>query len=259
MTPPSARQPDDRTVWITGAGKGIGRALARRLAEDGWTIAASARTLKDLESLAEECPPGRVHCFPLDVTDADGSEATVELIEQQLGPLNLVVLNAGNHIPMTAETFSIDDFRALVDTNLMGTVNGLAPVMTRFVARQSGHIAVVASLAGYVGLPTASAYAATKSALISMSEALRPELDAHGVKLTLINPGFVKTPLTDRNDFKMPFLITVDEAVDAIVTGLKNDAFEIRFPWRLALSMRILRVLPYRLFFHLTRRMVRKT
>jgi NAD(P)-dependent dehydrogenase (short-subunit alcohol dehydrogenase family) len=247
-----------RVAWITGAGKGIGRALASRLAADGWTVAVSARTPEDLVSLAAEGPAGRIHAFPLDVTDLAATEAAVHGIERQLGPLDLVILNAGTHSPMSAETFSIDAFRRLVETNLMGTVNGLAHILPPFIARKRGHIAVVASVAGYRGLPTSAAYGATKAGLINMCEALKPELERHGVRLTLINPGFVETPLTDKNDFPMPFLISVEKAVEYIVRGLDGTAFEIAFPRRFACLMKILRVLPNRLFFALTRRMVRE-
>lgn len=245
-------------VWITGAGKGIGRALARRLAQDGWIVAASARTEGDLSGLAGECPPGRVHAYPLDITDLGRTEGTFALIEQQLGLPDLVVLNAGTHIPLSADSFSVETFRRLLETNLMGTVNSLAQIIPRFVARGRGHIAVVASLAGYRGLPTSAAYGASKAGLINMCEALKPELDLYGVRLTLINPGFVETPLTDRNDFPMPFLISVEEAADRIARGLGKNAFEIAFPWRFASLMMLLRVLPNRLFFALTSRMIRR-
>jgi NAD(P)-dependent dehydrogenase (short-subunit alcohol dehydrogenase family) len=246
-----------RVAWVTGAGKGIGRALAKRLAAEGWTVAVSARTGADLERLAAECPPGRVHGFPLDVTDAAGAEAAVEHIEARLGPLDLVVLNAGTHAPFTAKEFAVAPFRKLVEANLMGTVHCLAPVMARFIARSGGHIAVVASLAGYRGLPTAAAYGATKAGLINMCEALKPDLERHGVRLSLINPGFVKTPLTDRNTFPMPFLISVEQAVDSIMRGLAGQAFETAFPRRFAFVMGLLRLLPDRLFFAITRRMIR--
>lgn len=246
-----------RTAWITGAGKGIGRALALRLAQSGWTVAVSARTKEDLESLAAEAPSGKICCFPLDVTDLSATEITLDLIQADLGLPDLVVLNAGTHIPVTAEDFSVDAIRTLVETNLMGTVQGLAIIMPRFIERKSGHIAVVASVAGYRGLPTSAGYGATKAALINMCEALKPELDWHQVRMTVINPGFVKTPLTDQNDFPMPCLITVDRAVDYIVRGLESGSFEIIFPRRFALLMKLLRVLPNRLLFAVTRRMVR--
>jgi len=252
----------DKTVWkiawITGAGKGMGRAVALRLAREGWTVAASARTAEDLASLAAECPPGQVHEFPLDVRDLASTEATVHLIERQLGKIDLAVLNAGTHIPMPAENFSVETFRHLVATNLMGTVNGLAQIIPKFIERKAGHIAVVASVAGYRGLPTAAAYGATKAGLINMCEALKPELERYGVRLTLINPGFVETPLTEKNDFPMPFLMPVDEAADRVIRGLKHADFEVAFPWRFAVLMKLLRLLPDRLFFMLTRRMVRQ-
>lgn len=247
---------DKRVVWITGAGKGIGRALAKRMANDGWAVAASARTEQDLKSLQSECPKGSINCFLLDVTDPVATSSVVARIVNEVGTINLVVLNAGNHIPMTVKNFSSKTVRTLIDTNLMGTVYGLEQIIPMFSDRKHGHIAVVASLAGYRGLPTSSAYGASKAALINMCESLKPELDLVGVKLTLINPGFVKTPLTDKNEFPMPFLIPVEEAVDAIIEGLKTSAFEISFPLRFALLMKVLRVLPHRIYFALTNKMI---
>jgi len=250
-------EPTGKVAWITGAGKGIGRALAKRMADEGWTVAVSARTEADLLSLQSECAKGRVRVFPLDVTDAQQNQKTIDQIELQMGPLDLVILNAGTHAPNPVESFSVEAFRKLVETNLMGTINGLAPIMSRFIERKSGHIAVVGSLAGYRGLPTASAYGATKAGLINMCEALKVELDPHNVHLTLINPGFVKTPLTDQNPFPMPFLISVDEAVAQIIRGLKKERFEITFPKRFSFIMKLLRILPASLFFALTRKMVK--
>lgn len=252
------RSTESKVAWVTGAGKGIGRALCKRLAEDGWTVAASARTEADLRSLETECSDGAVHGFVLDVTDEAKTAITFDVIENRLGSIDLAIFNAGTHVPMPVEAFSVEAVRRLVETNLMGTVNGLAYVMPRFIGRQSGHIAVVASLAGYRGLPTSAAYGATKAGLINMCEALKPELERHGVRLSLINPGFVETPLTDKNEFPMPFLMPVDDAVAAIVAGLKGNAFEITFPWRFAILMKVLRILPDGLFFSVTRRMISK-
>lgn len=253
---PRSNKDKSEIVWITGAGKGIGRALAKRLAHEGWTVAASSRTEKDLHELQTECPEGHIHAYPLDVTDAEKNEETVARIEQELGPLKLVVLNAGTHQPTPVTEFSVSTFRRLVETNLMGAVNGLEPVLKRFIERKSGQIAVVASLAGYRGLPNASAYGATKAALINMCEALKVELEPFNVQMTLINPGFVETPLTDKNEFPMPFIIPVDKAVDYMCRGLESDAFEISFPRRFALIIKLMRFLPSRLYFFLSRRMV---
>ncbi len=248
----------DKVAWITGAGKGIGRALAIRLVDQGWIVAVSARTTGDLSSLASECPAGRIIECPLDISDLEKTKTTLAFIEKNHGAVDLAVLNAGTHIPMSADDFSVDAFRNLVEINLMGTVNGLSQLLPRFIERKAGHIAVVASVAGYRGLPTSAAYGATKAALINMCEALKPELEPHGVRLTLISPGFVDTPLTDRNDFPMPFMVSADEAADRIATGLNRSAFEIAFPSRFAFLMKLLRILPDRLFFALTRRMIPK-
>ncbi|UCH76056.1 MAG: SDR family NAD(P)-dependent oxidoreductase [Rhodospirillales bacterium] len=248
----------EKVAWITGAGKGIGRALARRLAHDGWNVAASARSEEDLGSLVEECPPGRVRSYPLDITDLAATETVLGRIEENMGRIDLAVLNAGTHTPVNAVGFSVETVRHLVETNLMGTATSLSCIMPKFLAHGEGHIAVVGSLAGYRGLPTAAAYGASKAGVINMCEALKPELELHGVRLTLINPGFVETPLTDKNDFPMPFLMPVEEAVEQIMRGLRRTAFEVTFPWRFAILMKLLRLLPDRLFFAVTRRMVRR-
>lgn len=243
-------------AWCTGAGKGIGRAVAIRLARDGTNLAASSRTAADLEALAAESESlsGTIRPYPLDVTRADDVAATAAAIESEMGPLDLVILNAGTHTPVSAKDFETGIFRKLMETNFMGTVNALAAVLPRFIDRRAGHIAIVASVAGYRGLPTSAAYGASKAGLINMCESLKPELDRYGVQITLINPGFVKTPLTDRNEFKMPFLMDVEDAADRIVAGLKTRRFEVTFPKRFTWGMKIARCLPYSLYFALTRR-----
>lgn len=246
------------SAWITGASSGIGRALALRLADEGWRVAVSARDAEALAALsgAPESA-GRLHPFPLDVTDAAAVEAGVAAIEAALGPLELIVLNAGTHQPMGAADFDAATARQLMEVNYMGVVHGLAAVLPRLRARRSGRVAVVASLAGYRGLPGAAAYGPTKAALINLCESLRPELDRDGVLLQLVNPGFVKTPLTDRNDFPMPFLMPLEKAAEAFRRGLAGRRFEIVFPRRFAALLRLGRCLPYALYFALTRRMTR--
>ncbi len=245
-----------RSAWVTGAGSGIGRALALRLASEGWNVAVSARTARDLDALADEVP-ARIQAFPLDVTDAKAVLRTVARIEDTLGPFDLAVLNAGTYDRDSAAQFDAVAFRATVEVNLMGSVHCLAALMPRMLAHGSGHIAVVSSVVGYVGLPGAAAYGASKAALINMCEALYPELAARNVRLSIINPGFVDTPLTQKNDFPMPFLISADAAVDQIMAGLRSRHFEIAFPRMMVLSLKLLAVLPARLRFAVTRRMIR--
>ncbi|MEX2644140.1 MAG: SDR family NAD(P)-dependent oxidoreductase [Acetobacterales bacterium] len=247
-----------RRVWITGAGKGIGREVALRLLRDGDTVAASARTADDLESLEEAARalPGTAYSFPLDVTDEAACAGTFAAVERTIGPLDLVILNAGTHQPVPARQFKVEAFRTLMSVNLFGVVHCLAAVLPEFIGRRGGHVAVVASVAGYRGLPTASAYGASKAALINMCEALKPELDEAGVRLSLVNPGFVRTPLTDRNEFDMPFLMEAEAAAGRLVDGLASGRFETTFPRRFTWMMKLLRILPYGLFFRVTRRLI---
>lgn len=254
MTAPALKS-TPRIAWITGAGKGIGRALALRLARDGWMIAASARTASDLEELTASAPSGALHPFVLDVTDSAATQAAVAEIERRLGAIDLVVLNAGTYVPTDVTPFNPEAFRVQFEVNVMGVVYGLSAIMPIFVARGRGHIAVMSSVAGYRGLPAAAAYGATKAALINMCESMKTELEPHGVTVSVICPGFVKTPLTDKNTFPMPFLIEADAAADYIVRGLAARKFEIAFPPLFALIMKTLKILPNALFFALSRRM----
>lgn len=247
-------------AWLTGASAGIGRALALRLARDGWRVAASARRGEALEALRQEARglPGEIRAFPVDVTDRQAVADCVAAIERDLGRIDLAVLNAGTHEPMPADKFSAAIVQRLLDINVMGVANGLEAVLPLLIARGAGRVGIVASLAGYGGLPSAAAYGASKAALINMAEALRPELLEKGVVLQLINPGFVKTPLTDKNDFEMPFLVSAEDAAEAILRGLRSGRFEIAFPGTFVRLMKLLRLLPYGLYFRLTRRLVRR-
>ncbi len=247
----------DKVAWITGAGTGIGRALAHRLAREGWAVAASARTAADLDSLAAEVP-GRITAFPLDVTDAEACARTADAIENGLGPIELAVFNAGAYFPTTAENFSVENFRKTVDVNLMGEINCMGPVAPRMVKRRRGHLVLMASLTGYTGLPTAASYGATKAALISVAQAFKPDFERFGVIVSVINPGFVKTPATDKNRFPMPFLLPVETAVDHIMRGLAAGRFEIAFPWPMVFLIRLLAWLPNAAKFAVTRRMLPK-
>lgn len=244
-----------QSVLITGASSGIGRALALQLARDGWRVAVSARNTEALAALAAEA--ACIVAVPLDVTDEGAVARAVATIEAAHGPIALAVLNAGTHERMTAEDFSLATLRRLIDLNFMGVANALAALLPRMRARGAGHLAVVASLAGYRGLPTGGAYCASKAALIALCEALRPDCERLGITLQVVNPGFVETPLTARNTFAMPFLMPVERATRAFARGLGTRRFEIVFPWRFAMLMKLARALPYRLYFALVKRATR--
>ncbi len=240
-------------VWITGASTGIGRALALRLADAGSKVLASARGKEKLTELAAEAAglKGEIVAVPLDVTDDYGVRSAYENIVGAHGVPDLCVLNAGTYIPMDGAIFSADAVAKQIDLNWMGVVRVLDVLIPGMVTRRSGHIAVVGSVSGYRGLRTASAYGATKAALINMCEALHMELDDHGVKVQIVNPGFIETPLTDKNDFRMPGLMPVDKAAAAFHAGLKSSRFEITFPKRFTWTVKFMRLLPYAIYLPL--------
>ncbi len=255
----NAAEPQDR-VWITGASSGLGRALALKMASQGWRVAASARSEDQLQAVAALASafPGSIEAFPLDVTDRAAVQATVARIVDDFGLPDVVVLNAGTHKPTPVAKLAAADFRKLIELNLMGTVHCLEAILPPLRQRRAGRVAVVASLAGYVGLPLAGAYGMSKAGLINLAEALEPELRAEGITLQVVNPGFVKTPLTDRNPFHMPFLMEVEAAAEAFYRGLQSSSFEIIFPRRFAYLLKLLRILPYPLALAMTRRLLPK-
>lgn len=244
-------------VWIIGASYGIGAALAERLAAGGKEVWASARSADKLEALAAKSN-GRIHALPLDVTDQPSITAARDRIEAAGGPPDTVVLNAGTHQPVAAKDFASADLRKVLELNVMGVANGIETVLPGMLERNRGRLAIVASVAGYAGLPTSAYYGCSKAGLINMVESLAFDLRQTGVKLQLINPGFVKTPLTDKNDFDMPFIVPVEEAAKAIAKGLESDKFEIAFPTPFVLILKALRMLPYWVYFPLVGRRTRK-
>lgn len=249
-----AATPQDGIAWITGASTGIGAAVAEALVALGWRVAITARAVDRLEALAARHGAAMI-VAPGDVSDAAGMAALHGRIEAEAGrPVALAVLNAGAWQEMGAGDFDLAAFRLMMEVNLMGTANVLASVMPAMVARGSGQIAVVASVAGYRGLPRAVAYGATKAALISMCESLRFDLAKAGVMINVVNPGFVRTPMTAVNQFPMPFLLEVEDAAQRIVKGLAAGRFEVAFPWQLAWPLKMLRVMPAGLFFRLLSR-----
>ncbi len=242
----------DGIVWITGASSGIGRALAEAHVAQGWRVAITARREAELRALAET-HPSRIIVAPADVTDPDSVREAVNTITRD-GPIARAILNAGTYERDTAETFTADRLRRQVELNLLGTARGLELVMPAMIARKRGQIALMSSLAGLAGLPGSVSYSATKAALIATAEALKFDLDRHGVAISAICPGFVKSPLTANNRFPMPFLMETDAAARAILRGLDAGRFLIAFPEGLARPLRILRLLPHAAFFPLVAR-----
>ncbi len=235
-------------VWLTGASSGIGEALIDPLVQAGARVAISARRQDLLRALAERYPGGEVMPVPVDVTDRAAVGAAVRHIEAQWGGIDLAILNAGTHIPVNGAAINADDFDTLIRANYLSVIYGAEAVLPGMLARGKGHLAGVASVAGYRALPTAAAYGASKAAAILALDAIRFDVEPRGVDVTVINPGFVRTPLTDRNTFSMPGLIDVDRAAGIILRGLARRKKEIHFPASFSWTMKALRVLPYPIF-----------
>jgi short-subunit dehydrogenase len=246
-------------IWITGASSGLGRELARQYAQAGHQVCISARGTDALAELVEECRDlqGTIAAFGLDVTDMSQIDSCFESIKASVGIPDLCVFNAGTHSENPVTDFNREVYQRLMDINYMGVVNCLQAVIPVYLQQGRGQIAVVSSVAGYRGLPKASAYGASKAALINMCEALQPELAAAKVDLRLINPGFVRTPLTDQNKFDMPFLMEVEDAAARMVTGLEGNNFEITFPRRFTWMLKVLRMLPYAVYLRLTKKVLK--
>jgi short-subunit dehydrogenase len=241
-------------VWITGASTGIGAEVARKLALAGVVVAISSRNGDALRSVAEASP--NLKPYSLDVTDAAAVAATFKKIERDLGPVDLVIAAAGIYAPLSLDRFSPAPFRSMFEVNYLGVVNVIAAVLPAFRDRRAGHLSWFASVAGYSGLPKAAAYGPTKAALINLAECLELELTGAGVAVSVINPGFVKTPMTQQNDFDMPFLMEVNDAARLTIAGLAAGKFEVAYPAVFVRILKFMRILPYALYFWAVRKFV---
>jgi NAD(P)-dependent dehydrogenase (short-subunit alcohol dehydrogenase family) len=238
-----------RTAFITGASSGLGRGLALHYARAGWTVHAAARRGEELEALRREAvaagAPGRIAAVPLDVTDAPALAAALRDAERAAGgALDLVVANAGVGYFTQGRDLDWEGVKRLLDVNVAAACVTVSAALPAMVARGEGTVAAVSSLAGFRGLPGNAAYSASKAALRTFMESLRVHLRGSGVRVVTICPGFVKTPMTARNRFAMPFLMDLDEAVEAMARGLDRGDAEVVFPWQLGWLERALASLP---------------
>lgn len=245
-------------AWIIGGGSGIGAAVARLLAKRGWSVAISGRRQDRLDAVAQGHPT--ISAYPLDVTDGDAINETVHRIAAALGRIDLFIFGAAAWQPMDVGDYDYEKFTRIVDTNYLGVIRLANPVIAQMARQGGGQFAVIASVAGYFGLPRSAAYSSTKAGLINLLETMRTELAPRNIVVRMIAPGFVKSELTDKNDFPMPFLMETEEAAERIVDGLmQSDRFEIAFPKRMIWLMKTIRWLPYPAFFWLTSKMLPKT
>jgi len=244
-----------KIIWITGASSGIGYALSLEMAARGWLVCATARSTDKLKALAQE--NANIHAYPGDVSDQPRMEEIVAEIEREHGPVDTAVLNAGVYLQTRAVPFEREKFIEQININQIGAINGLAALLPRLTQRRDGAVWIVSSITGFAGIPTAAAYGSTKAALINMAECLKFDLDRYNVHIGVISPGFVDTPMINKNSYAKPFMLSPRQAAIRIADGMARRPFEITFPRRLAWVYKLASHLPYPLYFPLLRTIAR--
>ena len=247
----------NKNIWITGASSGIGKALAIKFANEGWKVAASARRENLLKELSQESE--NIYPFPLDVTDVDQCKTVFENIIEKFKDIEISIFGTGIHDPKSEKKFNLDKIREIMEVNYFGTMNCINAVYNYYNNKKSGQISIISSVAGYRGLPAAGAYCASKAALTSFTESLNFEMKMKNVRVSLISPGFIKTPMTDQNDFPMPMIKSPEFAANEIYKGLtEKKGFEIHFPKAFTFIMKFLQILPNGLYFKLVSKGMKK-
>ena len=245
-----------KTIWITGGSTGIGKALAIKFANEGWNVAVSARRENLLKEISDM--NSNISSFPLDVTDNSKCSEVFKSIIDKFGSLDICFFSTGTWDPKKEKDIDLDQIENVFKVNFFGTLNSIKCVEKYFKDKQSGIITIVSSIAGYRGLPNSTGYGPSKSALNNLAESLYFDFKKSNVRVCLVSPGFIKTPMTDKNDFKMPFLKTTEYAANKIYNGLVNsNVFEIHFPKSLTLILKIFSFLPSKIYFGLVGKMTK--
>ena len=245
-----------KKIWITGASSGIGKSVAEKFANEGWKVAVSARRKELLDELAKN---PNIVSFPLDVTNRNQINEVFKNILDNFGELDICLFSSGTYEPKDEQNIDPDKIKNVINVNFIGVIDCVKSVERYFKDKKSGHISIVSSIAGYRGLPNSSGYGPSKAALTNFSESIYFDFKKFGVRVSVVSPGFIKTPLTDKNEFPMPFLKTPEYAAEKIFNGLvKSSAFEIHFPKGITLTLKFLRILPYRLYLFLVDKLVKR-
>ena len=245
-----------KNIWITGASSGIGKALALKFAKEGWQVAASARRENLLSEISDLNK--NISSFPLDVTNKENCKSVFEEIKNKFENIDICFFSTGTWDPKKEKDIDVDQMKKVMEVNFFGTLNCIKVVENYFREKNSGHISIVSSIAGYRGLPNSTGYGASKAALNNLAESLYFDFARYNVRVSLVSPGFIKTPMTDKNEFKMPFLKTAEFAADKIYKGLINgSSFEIDFPKELTLILKFLKILPDWLYFKIIRKLTK--
>ena len=232
---------NQKKIWITGASSGIGKALAHKFSSEGWKVAVSARRKEILDEMAKN---ENISSYPLDVTNQDQIKD---------------VFSSGTYDQKLEQEINIKQNKFVMETNFFGVLHCINTVENYFKSKRDGHISIVSSIAAYRGLPNSSGYGPSKAALTNLTESLYFDFKKHNVRISLISPGFIKTPLTDKNDFPMPFIKSPEFAAEKMFKGLtKGKSFEIHFPKALTILLKILRILPYKIYLFLVDKLVKR-
>ena len=245
-----------KTIWITGGSTGIGKALAIKFANEGWKVAISARRENFLKEVSDQHE--NISHFPLDVTDKIKCKEVFNDILKKFEQIDICFFSTGTWNPKKEKEIDVNQIEDVFKVNFFVTLNSIKAVEEYFKNKKSGVIAIVSSIAGYRGLPNSTGYGPSKSALNNLAESLYFDFGRSNVRVCLVSPGFIKTPMTDKNDFKMPFLKTTEYAAEKIYDGLINkNIFEIHFPKSLTLILKILSFLPSKIYFGLVGKMTK--
>jgi len=247
---------NQKKIWITGASSGIGKALALKFARENWLVAISARRVELLAELAQN---ENIKSFPLDVTNDHKVQETFSNILKKFTDIDLCVFCSGAYDPKLEQEINKEQIRKIMNINFFGVLNCIKTVENYFKNKKRGQISIVSSVAAYRGLPNSSGYGPSKAALTNLTESLYFDFKKHNVRISLVSPGFIKTPLTNKNTFSMPFIKSPEFAANKMFNGLtKSSAFEIHFPKELTLLLKFLRILPYRAYLFLINRFVKR-
>ena len=245
-----------KTIWITGGSTGIGKAVAIKFASKGWNVAISARRENLLREISDNNES--IYGFPLDVTDKSKCKEVFEQIKNKFQSVDICFFSTGTWNPKKEKDIDVEQIEDVFKVNFFGTLNSIKAVEEYFRNKKEGIITIVSSIAGYRGLPNSTGYGPSKSALNNLAESLYFDFKRSNVRVCLVSPGFIKTPMTDKNDFKMPFLKTPEYAAEKIYDGLtKKNNFEIHFPKELTLTLKFFSILPYRIYFYLVKKLTK--
>ena len=245
-----------KTIWITGASSGIGEASARKFAKEGWKVIISARRVELLEKLSID---ENIFSYPLDVTDSVKAKEVFKKIIEDHGQVDLCIFSSGTYERKSEKELDVQNIRHVIEVNFLGVINCVSAVEKYYKDKNNGHIAIVSSPVGYRGLPKSSGYTPSKAALNNFTQGIYFDFKKFNVKVSLITPGFIKTALTDKNEFKMPFLKSTDYAAEEIYNGLiKKNSFEIIFPLPIKIIYKIIQILPNKLYNYLISKSVNR-